>query len=316
MIGYWFIHKYQGAHSCSIYLSEHIYYQPPTSYRLGYTYDNQTHKKLLTGLDWVIISPEDSLAVFCQGRNRGYLNTRTGQVAIPAIYHKAWIFSNGVASVMKNDSLYFIGHDGKRIINQGFDVPYDKGDCVFNNGFCRVKRNGKYGVIDKIGKIRIPIEFDYVRHCDKDYWAVCQNNRWGVVNDSNKLVVPCIYRMVDISGDNGIYLTDTLNYCKRYSFTGELLDNFVIDEVTELIYDSQVIDTEGTIVYKTANCLKYKVPRCLYGLMSNDGRPLTAPVFLSIEAINENLYLCHYENEYNNDGEGILMNSKGEIIRL
>jgi hypothetical protein len=32
-------------------------------------------------------------------------------------------------------------------------------------------------------------------------------------------------------------------------------------------------------------------------------------------AIGEDLYLGHYESEYSSNEEGVLMNSKGEILR-
>jgi hypothetical protein len=107
------------------------------------------------------------------------------------------------------------------------------------------------------------------------------------------------------------------NYCRRYSSSGELLDNFVISEVDELMYDSQAVDADGNTVYKTAPCLRYKAPCGLYGLLGRDGHPLTAPLFTSIDAIGEDLFLGHYENGwYGVDGEGVLMNHKGEIVQV
>lgn len=320
MFGYYFVTERIGHHRLayyynSKYLSSHIYYHPANSYRLGYVFDTRTEKKVFTGLDWVILSPDDSLAVFSKKHKRGYLNIYTGKEVIPAAYVKAWIFSDGVAAVLENDSVYFINHSGKRIINQGFERSDDEDDYVFHDGYCKVTLNGKFGVIDRTGKIRIPIEYDALRLDGKNFWAVCKNDKWGVMNDSFELIFPCEYRMASISEDNGIYLSDMDNYCRRYSHTGELLDNFVVNGVAELSYDSNDVDKDGNIIYKTAKCMSYQVPRGLYGLMTKNGRPITAPQFVSIEAVNEDLYVCHYECEYDSNAEGVLINSNGEIVR-
>jgi hypothetical protein len=177
-----------------------------------------------------------------------------------------------------------------------------------------VKLNGKFGTIDKTGKIRVPIEYEEVYREEADFWSVYKNGRWGIVNDSGQLIFPCEYRITSVKEDNGIFLTDSTNYCRRYSLTGELLDDFVVKNVSELTYDSQVVDEDGTVVYKKARCLEYEVPGSMYGLMTKDGHPLTAPKFINIVAISEDLYLGHYESEYSSNEEGVLMNSKGEIL--
>jgi serine/threonine protein kinase len=301
----------------STYLSSNIMYHPGNSYIDGYVFNKQTGKKITKGLDWLAISPNDSLAVICKNKRRGYLNAYTGKIVIPPTYAKAWIFSDGVAAVMENDSIYFINHAGKRIIHQGFEKSDFEDDYVFHDGYCNVKLHGKSGVIDKTGKVCVPIEYDEVKQREYGLWAVRLNDKWGVYNDSSVLIFPCAYRFVEFSEQNGIYLTNMQNYCRRYSSSGELLDNFVISEVDELMYDSQAVDADGNTVYKTAPCLRYKAPCGLYGLLGRDGHPFTAPLFTSIDAIGEDLFLGHYENGwYGVDGEGVLMNHKGEIMQV
>lgn len=307
--------KYNNSYSYNAkYLSCNIVYHPATYSRLGYIMDERTQKKLLTDINWVIISSNDSLAVFCKNQKRGYLNIYTGKEVIPAIYRKAWVFSDGVASVLQNDSIYFIDHSGNRIVERGFDPLHEdyEESYVFNRGYCKVKSHGKWGAIDTTGKIVVPIEYDYVSLEDNNFWMVGIEDRWGVFNNSAEMLFPCEYTKVIISKENGIYLSDDRNYCKRYSFTGELQDDFVVDEVEKLSFGYN----EETGVSLLAKSLSYKVPGGWYGLMSKDGCPITDPIFSSIEAVDEDLYLCHYEDDYIYDGEGILMNSRGEIVKL
>ena len=44
-------------------------------------------------LDWTTSSPNDSLSVYCTEGKRGYYNAYTGEIAIPAQYRRAWVFS-------------------------------------------------------------------------------------------------------------------------------------------------------------------------------------------------------------------------------
>jgi hypothetical protein len=296
------------------YLNNRIVYHPATPYRSGYVLDSRTNEKLIKDLNWLILSSEDSLAVFCQNHLRGYMNINTGKVVIPAQFSKAWLFSEGVAAVMENDSIYFINPAGERIINQGFEKSRDEDDYFFHYGFCKVKLNDKWGVIDTNGTIRVPIEYEYVKPDYKDYWEVMLNEKWGVVDRSGKVIIPCEYFIANVTIQNGIFMSDSNYHCKRYSYTGELLDNFVVNDITELMYEPLEVDEEGNAVFKPADCLRYAVQGDREGLMTKDGRPITEPKFVHIEAIGKDLYLCQYQIENEGEGQGVLMNGKGEIL--
>ncbi|MCR4848098.1 MAG: WG repeat-containing protein, partial [Bacteroidales bacterium] len=66
----------------------------------------------------------DSLSVFCSSTKgkRGYFNRFTGEVAVPAQYEKAWIFSEGMACVLDKGMLHFIDHKGQPLMGKEF--PY------------------------------------------------------------------------------------------------------------------------------------------------------------------------------------------------
>jgi hypothetical protein len=301
-------------------LSCNIYYNPARPHRQGFTFDVRTGKKILTGLNWVILSPDDSLAVFSKGHKRGYLNIFTGREVIPATFNKAWVFSHGVAMVLQNDSIYYINHAGERIINQGFDMPDSEDDFTFERGYCRVKRNGKYGAIDSTGRLCVPIEYDCVVKSYRGFWKVCQNDKWGVMNESSQIVFPCENRIANVSEENGIFLSDSVYHCRRYSYEGKLLDDFVVVEVYPLTYATKEMNNDNGPVHRPALCQRYEVQGERYGLMSKDGRPVTEPIFHEIEAVGEDQYFCRYESnsDFNNvggqKGEGVIINGKGEIV--
>lgn len=90
------------------HLSNHVVFQEMAYRDKGRVYDEIKGKVLLENVDWVITSSDkDTLAVFCKNGKRGYLNRFTGEVVLPAIYSKAWIFSEGLAAVEKEGKLLF-----------------------------------------------------------------------------------------------------------------------------------------------------------------------------------------------------------------
>ena len=59
-----------------------------------------------------------------------------------------------------------------------------------------------------------------------------------------------------------------------------------------------------------ATCLCYEAECDWYGLMSPDGKLLTPPSYISIEAVGKDLYLCK-----TNYDRGVLLNSKGICVK-
>lgn len=109
---------------------------------------------------------------------------------------------------------------------------------------------------------------------------------------------------------------------RRYDHDGNMVVNFVIDEVdnlqyetTELRNDMESVDGEYTDnkIYGIADCQRYLVRSRnystpdYYGLLNRNGRIVTLPIYTSIEAIGKNLYLCQ--------PDGVIVNNKGEIVK-
>lgn len=85
-------------------------------------------------------------------------------------------------------------------------------DDFFKNQYAVIKRNGKYGAIDKENKIIIPIEYDSV-NIDRDGRSVvCIHNSnssfSGMYNHWGKLCIPCTYDMIYIGDNLNLAITD------------------------------------------------------------------------------------------------------------
>ena len=233
-------------------------------------------------LDWTLRSRNDSLAVFCSENKRGYYNMYTGEIAIPAQYRRAWVFSEGLAAVQKNGNIGFIDHKGNVII--GFLFPYHGNpltEFVFDDGHCVVANaEGKCGVIDRKGQWLIQPEYDTVN----------------------------AFREYAIVSKSGVSL--------QVSYDGRVLNSFVLDSVYELTFDEyeRYENREGEIEYAEKSVQTGLYAYCVggrYGLMDGNCHRLTEPLYGSIRAVNRNMFRATLLDGWSE----VILNAKGDVMR-
>ncbi len=302
------------------HISNHIVFQ-----RMYYSdetrvYDENQKKVLLEDVDWVVTSDDhDSLAVFSKNHKRGYINRFTGEVVIPETYTRAWVFSEGLAAVENNGELVFIDHKGNVIIDKNFDVHYDDPRYAFNHGYCIIKDpvTGKLGLIDKRGDWVLAPEYNNLFN-NEGFWQVEKDGRVGLYSAELQIVFPVENFQICIS-DSVIEVRHADHTAKRYDFKGNILVDFVIDGISNLQYETDMLkheaaeeecDEGNNKVYGIANRQSYRVfsdyGNNYYGLISRDGKRITPPIYTYIEAINKNRYLCQ--------PHGIIIDDNGEIV--
>ena len=141
----------------------------------GYVFNSLTREKTIKDVKW-IATPKgrDSLVCFNNGR-RGYFNMNTGRVVVEPKYEHAWVFSEGLASVVENGFIKFIDATGKVVIDKPLAYrPYRDG-YVFENGYCVIRTDdGEFcGLMDKTGRMVLPMEYDAISHVDEyGFWKV------------------------------------------------------------------------------------------------------------------------------------------------
>ena len=233
-------------------------------------------------LDWTQESSRDSLAVFCSEKKRGYYNMYTGEIAVPAQYRRAWVFSEGLAAVQKNGMIGFIGHKGETVID--FKYPFHGNPLssfVFENGHCVVAdTTGKCGVIDKTGDWIIQPLYDNVS----------------------------AYKEYAIVSKAGVRM--------QMDYEGKVLNSFVLDDIDRLTYkvEERYENKDGEIVYidKTIDTglFSYRVGgRC--GLMDANCHRLTEPLYKSIRAVDKNMFRATLIDYYSE----VILNAKGEVMK-
>ena len=229
-------------------------------------------------IDWTQESANDSLSVFCSEGKRGYYNSFSGEIAVPAQYRRAWVFSDGLAAVQKNGNIGFIDHKGNVVID--FLFPFHGNPLssfLFRNGVCVVaNEDGKCGVIDKTGTWIVQPEYDYVS-AFKEYAVVTSD---GVR--------------------------------KQVTYDGTVLNSFVLDDIEDLTYYRSEYSKgydEVTVTHYTG-LYAYRVGG-RWGLMDAMCNRLTEPLYSSISAVDGNIFRARLLDDYSE----VILNAKGEIMK-
>ena len=110
-------------------------------------------------------------------------------------YDETGDFREGIAAVGKNGKWGHINKKGKVVTPIKYDYASD-----FSEGFAVVGKSEKYGYVNKKGKIVIPIKF-WAAAIFKEGLAAVNNiqylPRWGFINKKGKIVIPVEYECVD-----------------------------------------------------------------------------------------------------------------------
>jgi hypothetical protein len=124
-----------------------VYYFADDTYRV---YNTSTEKYTTPRISWVVSAAEnDSIGVYAIDDRRGFINTKTGDVVIDAKandYEKAWVFSDGLAAVMKDGKFRQIGTP-----REIYQRPVDHftasflGDANFLSGRC-LEHRGEFSL--------------------------------------------------------------------------------------------------------------------------------------------------------------------------
>ena len=249
-------------------------------------------KKTIKGIKW-IAKPlgMDSLICYSDGEKRGYFNMFTGEPAIEPKYDHAWIFSDGVASVDDGGWIKFIDSSGKVVLDP--QIPYISGaeGYVFHNNRCIVhnERRDRFGLLDKQGKWVLEPEYFSIQSL-QGFWIIENGEGMSVLDSTLNTVIPFMKGQIWVS-DEYISVTLCNHVILHYDHSGEMINDFYINDVTYMTYESDELryttskeyNEEGTLtsetenieplpVEKMAKCRRYEAECGWYGLMTADGK--------------------------------------------
>lgn len=280
----------------------------------SYLYDLRIGRRTITGVHWICKSSDgDSLACFStlEEHKRGYFNRFTGEVAIPAQYKKAWVFSEGVACVLDDVVLRFIDHCGQPVFDKVFPYTPRIEDYCFHNGLCSMLGdNDCIGLIDKQGNWVVSPEYYEMAYDTKGFWIV-QDRDWnyGLLDAKGQTLLPIEYDDIIINHEDSCILVRRLDHLNQVlDFECNIINPCNFDEVEKMEYSTDEYDEEGMLKSATANCLKYETIEGYYGLMDKDGNIVTLPSYSRIVAIGNDRYHCDGPNG------SVILDSKGREV--
>lgn len=311
------------------YLGKNIYYHNLDDGK-GYVFNSLTKEKTVKNIVWLSTPVgDDSLACFNDGKKRGYLNMKTGQVVIPARYNHAWIFSEGLASVEEDGSIKFIDGTGKTVIDNVTDYRPQMDALLFHGGYCVVDQDGPElsFLIDKRGMALLPQEYNSIVYNETyGLWQVQRGDEQGVYDANLNPIVP-LTKCSFFIGDDTIDQTLADHTVRKFDLKGKLIDDFYYNNIRSLEYEKDeiayrritVYDDDGSPSSKMdepyhpqakARLWAYEAGDGFEGLMTTDGRRVTMPLYRNIEAIGPDLYACAVSN-----GDIIIVNGKGNVVK-
>lgn len=150
----------------------------------------------------------DSMAIFClENAAQGVLDLKTGKEVPNSRHDEVGFYGLGQNRIMvkKNNKWGCIDRNGKQIFDYKYDDAYS-----FSNGAARVKLDGKWGFVKLDGSVLIEPKFDDVTYFAKDRLAGVYKSGegWALMNILGKNVTPHKYWIFDHTPDeyNGYYI--------------------------------------------------------------------------------------------------------------
>ena len=124
-----------------------------------------------------------------------------------------WFFSqDGYCAVKKNGKWGLIDKDNNIVISFEYDgIKFTSNGldvwCYFSDGFLSVRKGKFWSVVNKDGLNHIPFEYDDVAIWSEGNVCVKQNGKWGLLDSLGKQLVPIEHKYATDAG-NYIYKTN------------------------------------------------------------------------------------------------------------
>ena len=274
-------------------------------------FNTQTNSYITPKLDWIAnFDDSDSLTVFCYQGKRGYMGLYDGKIRIPAQYQSAWMFSEGLGAVIKDNKLGFINKLGKEAIPLQFPISPLSGtmiDYLFKQGLCTmINPSGKQGLINKKGEWVLQPEYEYIRNPINGYRVIKKNGKFGLLDSILNLKLPIKYDAINVANDGLVVASDGLQ--QKLAFDAKtVIDPFVYDEIDYLHFNSGKVDAEGEEILIKSDYLTYKVAD-KWGVMDKMGKVVIYARYCNINALTNDLFSCQIGDYWIN------LNAKGQII--
>ena len=143
----------------------------------------------------ILLEDEDDVVIFHEdlalvkvGHKFGYLNREFKWHIVPQ-FEMAWPFRNGFAKVKKGGKWFVIDTQGKQYGLQPNHRSIAEKDAGQNQSLKRGFRDSGWGFTDRGGTWRVHPVFDYVKPFSEDYAPVRIGDSWGYIDKESTIVI-------------------------------------------------------------------------------------------------------------------------------
>ena len=244
---------------------------------------------------------DDTLAVYALPHRRGYINVNDGEIVIDAEannYTKAWVFSEGLAAVMKDGKIGFINKNNEVVIPFQFDCAetydlYSTG-FLFKEGYCvMTNAEGKVGLIDTSGKWVVEPIYDEICAPQEGGSRVVYNGKkYGLLDKSLNLIYEPVYDEVDNMFVKGGYILKNDGRMWQEDYEGNVAYLFMYESMDMLYYTVGYANQEcSEYQYELSPYAVYKIDYIRCGIMNRiTGKPITPAVYSRVTMISPTVF--------------------------
>ena len=202
----------------------------------------------------------------------GFIDTLGNWVITPE-YDDASIFSEGFASVCKNDSCFYINKEGQKVSNHYFEETES-----YKDGVAIVKKSNQYFLINRSGQY-ISKGYQDISQSSNNLFVCKLNNIYGAINTKGEIVIPFSYsKLGNFKNNFAYYLSAKYGLVDIYNNALQAQWDWISD-----------VDTNSIVVVKQKN---------QFGLM-NINEQVILPTEYDYIAQNQNeIYLIVKNNLY------------------
>lgn len=188
-------------------------------------------------------------------------------------------YEENVLRVKKDGKYGLINFSGKELLKCEYDsIESLKG--VENS--ILVKKDGKLGIVNNTGRKVVDVKYDAIKPLTKDYmtgYIVIKDNQYGVSDISNKIIIDVKYEDIkQISGD-GIFVVKEDAKWKVVDKKGKILLDEQIDDISEI---------GNNIVF---------IKDAKYGVITKEGAEVIPAEYEDLKEALDNTYIAKQERK-------------------
>lgn len=170
---------------------------------------------------------------------------------------------------------------GKYILEEKYDsITY----LPYSSQFL-IQSNGKYGIMDRSGKVKLKVSYDEIDIADNELglYVVKENNLYGIVNSKGEVLIPSDFQQIGVNAeafeqnriDNQYILVNELiplkynNLWGFYNTKGEKISDFIFTDIG--CKNSRITNTYSAIEIPSLNIVVVQTSKDSYNLMNRKG---------------------------------------------